>query len=346
MAHYTTGTAVGPGAVAAFFDALHAQLIANGWTDLDVISSVSGSKDVVMQGSALDAGGFYKPYVRITQTSTTAFFVRAYQDWDPTTHVGVNEANNASTGPLTLQDTSFTYWIRANGLAFIAAAKIGATYNRAYAGLLRRGLPAKFAGITKSTGALAIGATSIPVASDMTGKLAVGQKVMLFNYAHSSASANKGNAELVTISSISATAIGVSATIKAYDAGAIVGERILPGLVASYGGSTDIGGAVNPVVAPDGSYTSQTGQQLAKNNVLLEPSNATPNTDSNKFGAGFLNLSVSTAGKSGSVGSAYHLIFAATSANTAAEDVFDDGTNQWLATGGANPVPCIGPINN
>jgi hypothetical protein len=343
MAFYETGTATGTGAGNNFFLAIRAHLLANGWTEHDVISTTAGARDVVFRSSALDATADVRAFVRLTQNSTTNLFFTIYTDYDATTHVGMNSAGTSSFANYTVQDASFTYYLWIDQFGGMVCAKIGTTITRVPWGFARRGLDPSESGITKTTSSLAIGATSLPVASDMTGKLRVGQKVLIVNYAHASGNANASNAESVTITSISSSAIGVSALTKAYDSGAVVGENVIPSIVA-IGGTTNIGGSTYAPINPDGTRTAANGQTIAINGfTFATESNVDPGDISGKYGSGILTLTSSTTGKTDFKGHPRGLTFCA-GGSQVIEDIMQSGSYSYLVLdAAASGCTCLGP---
>lgn len=326
MAHYLTGSATGPGALDVMYQALRAHLTGNGWTEHDVISNSGGTRNIVFRGGALDPTGDVRPFLKLQQTSTTNVNLDMFSDWDTTTHAGVNQASGSFTG----QDATFVYYFWFDSFGGIIAAKISTTVNRSYAGFLRRGLDVTDMGLTKTTGSLSIGATSLPVASDMTGKMRVGQKVQIMNYAHSSASANASKSEVVTITSIATSSIGCSATTLAFDTGAIVGENCCPGVVFT-NATTSIGGATGFLVFNcDGTRTSPTGQTCSATGVVFgTESSVDPGDIDARYGSGIITVACTTALKTGFKGWPRGIYFCAQSAQ-AVEDLMAAGIYTYL----------------
>jgi hypothetical protein len=344
MARYLAATAAGAGAGNAFLVGLIAHLESNGWTQHDVISSTPGSRDVVMRGAALDATADIRPFVRFTQTAATTIVCRAYSDWDTGTHAGMNECGAVGSSNWTVQDATFSYYAWVDGYGGWVVAKL-ASANRAYFGFARRGLPAIEAGITKTTAPLSVGATSLPVASDMTGKLRVGQKVLLMNYAHNSASGNASNVESVTITSIGASAIGCSALTKAYDAGAVLGDNVCP-VLASQSTTTSsalCGGIFYPFNL-DGSRTTATAQTGAHDVVIFGAETSVDPEDINsKYSAGLTTFTTAIAGKTGFKGYPRGAV-AFSGGAQALDDLMDDGVYTYLVSGaGTGNILAMGP---
>lgn len=327
MPKYVTGTAAGAGAGDAFFQAIVAQAVANSWTSHDVISSSTGTRDVVLKSSALDATAGIACFIRMAQTSTTNINFTAYSDWDTGTHAGMNAAGPAG---YTVQDASFSYVIYADAFALCPCAKISSAWNHNYAGFLRRGLEAAKSGITKTTSGYSAGATSLAVASDMTGKLLVGQKVWLMNYAHSSASANASRCELVTLTSIGAGTIGVSALGGNYDTGAILGANVCPNVVSTSSTGVNIGGTLYSSFNPDTNRLSTTGQTSATTAIILQgtTTNVDPEDNTLEYGSGFFAVTSNVSSHTGFRGYARGYVSAASGVSI--EDVHDDGAYTYL----------------
>lgn len=349
MAEYTTGTATGPGATDALMQAVRTHLLANGWTQLHSFSETVGSKDYVMRGAALDATADNRPIVRLTQTSATRIVNRVYSDWDTGTNTGIGEAGSTAVSYLDTQDASFSYFLKANQYAFYLVAKIATSYNKNYCGFTRRGLGSTKSGITKSTGSIAIGATNIPTASDMSGKLKVGQKIHIQNYAHSSASLNKENCELVEVLSITgggSPSITLTAAVtKNYDAGALIGQYPMPVMGCQFGGNTaSIGTGYHPFHG-DGSRTGATNQTSADNyGNLSNDANTDPDEATMEYVGGLVSVSTQTAGKTGFKGFLYH-VECCTAGGQAMEDIMDDGDYTFVIVSQNPTTGCamIGP---
>lgn len=345
MANYATGTAAGPGAVAAFFAALRTHLLANGWTEHEII--VAGS-DVVFRGAALEAVSDIRPFLRLTTSGITSIIIRGYSDYDPAgAGTGIAETGGVAITTLSLQDASFAYYLWFDGLGGTVVAKIGSALTRAYLGFARRGLDPSEEGITKSTGALAIGATSIPVASDLTGKLRVGQKVQVMNYAHTAGSANATNCESVTVTSVAAGSIGVSALTKNYDSGAVVGENVCPLIVSNTGSAAGTVGAAH--YAPynlDGSRTgvnAQTVTSIATTGAT--EANVDPGDIDGRYGWGLITFSTAVASKTGFKGYPRG-IYGCASGGQSIEDLMAAGAYTYLVldnNSGGSVLTILGP---
>ena len=334
MAKYATGTASGAGAGNNFLVALMAHMVANGWTEHDVISSTPGLRDVVMRSGPMSVTSDLRAFVRFTQTTTTSLYALGYSDWDTTTHAGVNVCGASGTTTFAIQDASFSYVFWANNFAVFMAAKIGGVWVRAYHGFVRRGLAASRSGVHLITTAKSIGNTNIPLTGGQPSDLKAGQKVVVMNYAHASGSANAANAEVVTISSLFGNGINVSALTKAYDAGAVVGAYIPP-LIISVGANSGTlpGGTTHSPLHLDGTRTSATGQPNALNNtVLASEAFVDPDDTSLEYGSGVTNAHASTVGKQGLRGYTYGAYCCAGGAQ-AVEDIMDDGDYTFLLLG-------------
>lgn len=343
MANYTTGTATGPGAGDAFFLAFNTHLLANSWTAHDIISTTTGARDVVWRGAALDATADNRPFIRLTQVSTTSYTVIAYADWDTTTHAGIAPAGSTGNTVLTCQDSSFAYFLWANSVAVAICLKISTSYFRTYLGFVRRGLSATRGGVTKTSAGASAAATSISVSSDMTGKLVVGQKIQIMNYGHASASANATHCETVTITSIAAGSIGVSALVSAYDSGALVGQNPHP-IMAATQNSGLTSGPITTGFMPynlDGSRTSALGQTAATAVVIFgTETSLDPTDDGQEYGAGVQAVMGSAVNKTGLRGYMYGW-WACAGGTQALEDVMDDSVNTYIVLSIAADGACL-----
>ncbi len=337
MAKYSTGTATGAGAAAALMTIMDTALLANGWTSHDTIGA---GTDVVYKGTALDATAGNAPFVRITKTSVTAIDFRVYMDWDTSTHAGVNVAGDASASTrLTVQDASFTYFMRVNSAAIFVCAKLGATYNKIYAGFTRRTMSLSRSGMTKTTSLYASGVATLALASDMTNKWQVGQVVQIVNYAHASGNANAANVEVKTIQSITSNSVTFTGnTTKAYDSGALVGEHVLP--VCAAGGFTGVPATTYFTTAHDGTRTSATAHTGAVSEISL--STDAPATTLGTYSPGYMSIISASQGDRGLF---YHMLFFRRGA-AAVEDVMTEGTDSAVVLGlGTNIVVAMGPQN-
>jgi hypothetical protein len=357
MAKYITGTAAGPGAADAFFQVLRGHLTSNGWTEFDVLNDVATTRDIVFRGAAMDATANNRPFVRIKEViATNSIDFLGYLDWDATAHAGMFSAGDTSASTrLLTQDTSFIYFIRANPVSLFAVAKIGVNYNRVYAGYLKRHLSASMSGVTKITGAIGAGTaggTALNVSSDITGKLHVGQIVLLINNAHSNASANKERSQQMTVQALSATQITfVEAIPSAFDAGAVLGIYPSPMAIAiSNSGS----GAFSPTVYfslnGDATRTSGTSQNGSTDIAPLSNSNYdAPPAPENVRRLGLRLAYQTSAPYVGTRGYLYHIFTAYTGSPSTVsnEDIGDtlDGATTYIVFGAAAGSQCdfIGP---
>jgi len=346
-AQYLTGTAVGPGAVDQYLLALRASMVANGWTEIDVISTTSGSRDTVLKSTAIDPTADNVCIVRLSQSSSTALNLRCYTDWDVTLHAGANEAG-ASTAQSTLQDASFAYFIRVNEFAIATVAKItGPAYHKGYAGMVRRGLPASKAGCTKTTTGYAIGVLSMAVASDMTGKLKIGQKVQIYNHSGASGSANFTNSETMTIATIgTSTLTFTAATTKAYDSGAVIGAYPFPFCVIYLLNVAALSATSGyQPLGLGGQRTSVTGQTITWIQQMLgTETNMDPGDISGEYGAGVIAGTATYAANTGFTGYPYHYECCAAGSQVV-EDVMDDGDNLYtvVSVNGTTDTLLLGP---
>ncbi len=336
MAKYSTGTAVGAGAAADLMSKIATALLANGWTAHDTISV----DDVIYKGAALDATAGNAPFVRVTRTSTTAIDFRGYSDWDTTTHAGMNVVGNTTgSSRLTVQDASFTYFMRVNSVAIYICAKLGATYNQMYAGFTRRPMSLARLGMTKTTSLYAAGVTVMALASDMTTKWQVGQAVQIVNYAHASGNANAGNVELKVIQSITSNSVTFTAvTTKAYDSGALIGEHVLPICVSA--GWTTTPATLLWTTAIDGTRTSATAHTALVAEITLGTD--APATNWGTYSPAAMSV-ISTS--QGDRGLLYHVLFFR-KGSAVVEDVVTEGTDTAVVLAlGTNLSVAMGPQN-
>lgn len=302
MSAYVEGIASAPNAVDAMFQVLRAHLVANGWTEHDVISNTANNRNVVFRGGALDATADVRPFLQIQSVSSVLLGFTGYADYDTATHTGIASCGGTANAGIGISvDFSSPYIFRFDSMGGIICMRSGGSWNRAYLGFAYRGMESDEIGITKATGSLTAGATSISVASDMTGKLRVGQKVHVMNYAHNSASANAAKCEIVTISSVAAGSIGVSALANNYDSGAVIGENVCP-LVVANGGNTAGSLGASTLYVPynyDGSRTGLTGQTAVATACPIPRTAETDPTDGTpaRFGTGIFAFAAATSAK-------------------------------------------------
>lgn len=325
MAAFSTGTAA---TTDAFFLALQTLMTANGWTVISTISNVVNNRDIVYRGAALDATAQNYIYLRLTWDGTY-WSTRTYADWDTGTNTGSKGAGALSQSALALSSSS--YWIRVNEYAIACCVKISATYYKMYGGYARRGLPNSKNGLTRTTAGYAAGVTSMNVASDMTTRLKVGQKVVIYNNSHSSASANFSNAELAIISSITSGAITFSGpTAYAYDSGAVIGWNPNPAIVSYWDSSESLSSAgCYATMLHDAYWASLTSQPVSIAPVILTNETYTdPDEISLEYMGGIVSAYFTSSGKGGFVGFLYHWEAVAGGAQTK-EDTMSDGTNAF-----------------
>jgi hypothetical protein len=272
--------------------------------------------------------------MRLTTYGTTGYSQRLYTDWDTTTQVGANEAGAGATQQITLQDASFVYFVRMNEFAMAVCAKLGTAYHKGYCGFVRRGYPVSKGGMTKTTAGYAIGVSTMSVASDMTTKMKVGQKVLIYNHGEASASANFTNAEMMTILSIAAGSITFTAvTTKAFDTAAVIGTNCFPGITI-YPATAEVLTANNyACFAHDGTRVSNITHTATSDQVILaSEANADPDDVTQEYQGGVVVCTMSQASKTGFHGYLYHWE-AAASGTQAKEDIMDDGDFVYTVLG-------------
>jgi hypothetical protein len=353
MAAYSTGSVANGD---AFYQVIRAAMIANGWTEHDIITDVATTRDIVFRSSPIDAIADNRAFIRLTQDGTTATAgngVYSYQDWDPVAHVGIQQNVNPGFTGVLGGPSSFTYFMRVTPHAVAICSKISTTYTNQCWGFLRRGLEPKSGGVTKTTQAYAAGTTVMNVASDMRTKLRNGQKVLIKNYAHNNASANKTNAQIRTIAKITTSTITFTAgTSVNFDSGALIGWNPLPSMTTS-GASGSVGHypGLNTWFSI---YLDGTALVLDNNPQFLplgEDQYGDPGTILQEHSPGvFSALNNQGDGEEGFRGYFYNYIWipgvGGSPSNPAKETIFDCGPDTYIVLGNANPsgtVLLMGP---
>lgn len=345
MAQFFAGTAAGPGAAYDFSRQLVSHLVANGWTVLQTINATTGvGYDVMLQGGALDPIADNRPILRLTITTITRMLVRCYADWDSTAQVGIGETGSSSYSYIDVPDSTFAFWIKANAVAAAYVVKNGANYYHGYMGFLRRGLSNNRSGLTKTTASLAVGANSLPVASDMTGKIKVGQRIHILSNSHNNSSANKLNGEMITVTSITANAIGCSNLTKAYDSGAYVGENPFPCVVGSSSVNQNLIGSQGYIPwLPDGTPSGNVNNTVAPYITNFAYTTYTTPSYTQDYIPGIQSLHCSTSGKGSFLGYPYHYETCGWGVQTT-EDIMDDGEFTYIVVGtGSGACLLLGP---
>jgi len=323
------------GAVNLMYVDLRKALLNNGWTEHDIISSTPGARDIVFKSTPLDATAGNACFLRITQTGSTNLWWHVYMDWDTTTHAGINDAAPASAAALL--DTTFLTVARVNPYAVALYFRFTNSRTNAYAGYVRRGLPASKAGFTKTSVSTLAGATTVGVVSDMTGKLKVGQRVMIYNYAHSSASANAANAEVAYIQTITAGTIAFTGPLtKNYDAGAIIGQNPMP-IVSTFTNENSGGSAIYltyymPIALDGVRVGPQSHTAVAIQVQPATESNIDPGDIYLDYGIGLIGVSSNETSKTGWLGHLYHweCCAALTAGVLQIGDDINDGSHSYL----------------
>jgi hypothetical protein len=328
MAVYDKNTS-GASNQAGVWNAIRTQLLAAGWTETTVVTT-AGSRNSVFAGIALDQTAGNTPFIGVVESvSSNLIYVTTGSDFDSGTKTLINSVGSNSTTQLVTSSTQNTWWIRANGYALFCNVLTGASAMwKVYAGWLHRGLVNARGGITKCPNALSIGGTTINTSSSMVGRLMVGQKVLVVNFGHSSAATNKANAELVTISSITSGALGVSALTKNYDTGAIIGDRVMnTGVMGNC--FVEWGNMLTPL-QKNGTFN---GTSFYSSGVIgtstMKPDNATA-----EYPFGFIvhSWNSGSAGSNGWMGTPFHVMqsyFGSQSYN----DIFNDGQRTYNMIG-------------
>lgn len=332
---YQAGLTGGTDARDDLFQKIRAAMLAQGWTQLDVISDTPASRNIVFKGVELTPGKGNGPIVRVFTiiTTPTRISYYGYADWDPITHTGSKESGSASQTYLLTQEAQHAYFLRVNPVAVAVCSKIGSGYNKCSWGFFRRHLPAHKAGVVLTAGASAAGVSTVNVTTDPRAGLQVGQRVLLQNFGHASASANFSNAELREIASMAAGSITFTAPlVKAYDAGALIGLRPYPMLIVGQ----SIGDAGGPTYVPHDDTGATMGItshfQLTAVVPGISVSGVVGTTTPHEFFLGHFAISNNAAGKQMPfVGTLYHwqTIHSYNSIHTL-EDTFDDGNGGSL----------------
>jgi hypothetical protein len=303
--------------------------------------AVGGAASVgstVFKGGAFDATAGNAPFIFVGVLDPTTLYFLAYTDWETATHTGANVAGASANSYLNVTNADCRYLIRANSVSFYILVKSGAgatisTTLALYAGFLRRHYGPGKSGMTKTTAGYAIGIASLAVASDMQGKIRVGQYIDILNYDHT-AGANFANGEKVQVTSVAAGAIGITALTKAYGAGALVGANVYPIVVTAPSAGPNATSTPYSCLHPDGSRTSAIGQTgTAVGSMLAVYSSNDPGNLDFLRAVGPWEVSSSVAAKLGARGVAYHV--QTISHDHGFEDIVKDGdgTTDWITTG-------------
>ena len=234
MATNYYATATWAATFADYISRIETALLAVGWT---VYDSISSTHAVYRPPNVNGATGVF--FMLELVVSGGVFTINACLDWDPVTHTPISRGQGTA-----IQDVGGTGYIYSNALGFFFVVIDGLYNHSGWAGQPRcRQVKNQTDGLCVSTAGMSIGATSVTVNANLTGRLYVGQVVAIQNFAHDSTSANKDNRELVTITSVSASTLSFSATTNAYDAGAKIGPpdmlwplSITPAAFQSYNG--------------------------------------------------------------------------------------------------------------
>lgn len=214
----------------AAYIAFHAAaLTACGWTLVDN----NGNHNVYRCPDINGAPGVYFFLDLYRNAGFGTVNINAYIDWDTSTHTGItgSTTNNGAT-------PGGDAYIYANKLGLFSTVIDGVYNTTVFAGQPRCSqTPMQSDGLCLSTGAMTIGTTTVNVSANMTGRLRVGQKVAIQNFAHNSASANASHQELVKITAVGASSLSFTATTKAYDSGAKIGPPDMLWPLGSYPGA-------------------------------------------------------------------------------------------------------------
>ena len=344
MAQFATGTFVDSDAM---YQQIRTMMLANGWTLIDTISDVVNNRDQVFQGGYLDSVANNRIYMRMRWVPSY-FSLLPCSAYDS----GTNQAQHAagSTSQCSCNWTNYHYYIRVNDWAVAYTFVNGGTWYKGYGGFVRRGLAPGKAGLTRTTAAYSAGATTVNVASDMTGKLQVNQKVWVYNHNNNSASANWGSHEMATIQSITAGTITFAAPLSnGYDANAVIGWMAFP--ACSLDGdqySSDTVSYTYPYCCyyPDCVHFGTTSQQgYTYHGIFGNEGYGDPDDVTQEFLGGVWTLHCTSSGRVGTYGYFYHYECCAGGGQIRG-DLMDDGANQYYVVMGgyssANLI--IGPV--
>jgi hypothetical protein len=309
MAAYLEGYAVGPNGTDVFYGILRTAMLANGWTLYDTIANTLNNRDQVFRSTPVDATANNCCYLRITITGST-FIWYIYVDWDPVTHTGAKQGGHTSAA--TVGSNTSQYWLRVNefAVAFSLVRPISFTHGKAYAGFVRRMMAPTKGGLTCTSTPHVGTDTTVNVMSDMTGKLLVGQRVVMYNHSHNSASANFLRAGIFRVRSLTSTTITFASALGgAYDAGAVIGWNPHPGFVMTGSlGSVDDLASGYACMNHDGAWGSSTNQAVALTSQVLTntESELDPDNVEGDYRCGVFSLSSALANVNGFHGTLYH----------------------------------------
>lgn len=235
MAHCASGSS---SSVAAMLGAIETLLVANGWSVYHRISVTAGATDTVFRGTPLDTAADNRPFIRLTQLSTTSFAMLAYADYEAAASLrdngdplaGIWECGATASCTINgLTVGSLSYLLRANGHSLAISTFVAGTPTKIYAGFVRRMLDFSHSGVARISAAILAGDTSVATAVDMTSRIQPGQVVHIVANAHDSAGAAKERAEAIVVDTVTPTSITFRSAIRlAYAGGALVGTYPLP----------------------------------------------------------------------------------------------------------------------
>jgi hypothetical protein len=218
-----------------------------------------------------------------------------------------------------------------------------------YCGFLRRGLPTIRSGVTQTTSSAFYGDTVLNVATDMTGKLQVGQRVMILD---NSAASFYGESQV--IQSISPTSITFEAGMGfTHAANALIGYNPQPLVYLESGGTTaaEFFSSVPSYASftMDGYYWGPTALQAYQENIFFgTESNSDPCDYSSFHNSGIINILVTAAvdTRSYRAGIPYHWELMSSELLRKA-DIASNGANNYVMLGcspaGAGAM-VLGPV--
>lgn len=318
---------------AAVWSAIRAVLLASGWTETTIVTT-AGLRKSAFVGIAINQIAANAPVIVMGENvASNIVYFNTGSDWDPTAKSLINIAGDATINSgIATSATQNTWWIRSNGQAVFVCNLEGGFMYKAYAGWLHRNLSAGRDGLTTAVGGLSIGATTINTASSMVGKWQVGQKIQALDFAHVTGNANAANAELLTLSSVGASSVGVSALTKAYDAGALLGDR--PMNVGVMGNCFVEWGNMYTPLYKNGGRSGATSQVAFYGTQIQGVSSMKPDTATGELPPGVIwhSWNSGSGANNGYVGSPMD-VFCCFYNGQSYNDTYDDGLRQWNLIG-------------
>ncbi len=207
---------------------------------LNDINTADGSREFV-EGPTTPVYG--QLYWHWKQTTATRVALLGYLDWDYNANVGIMPFGDHALTYIEYNNDGFWHerftgcahsnhpipGFQALSLNVMPYPGGAGNERHMYFGWLQRALPPEQAGYSFLSGAVTAGTTVLPVTTDLSASLQPGQRILIHNWAHNNASANKNNCESKTVLSVSSSAITLTSGLSlAYDSGAAVGMLPIP----------------------------------------------------------------------------------------------------------------------